>query len=98
ASNGSRVVVLPVGINEVLAAVPGASPSVAIIPLPAGATETLSGGMTPDGNTLWAGIAGTNTVDKIDLVSGADVRQVPTSFKKSNGSAAPPNIVAVRPK
>jgi DNA-binding beta-propeller fold protein YncE len=54
--------------------------------------------MTPDGNTVWVGVAGTNTVDKIDLVGGSDANQVSTSFKKSDGTAAPPNIVAVQPK
>jgi hypothetical protein len=54
--------------------------------------------MTPDGNTLWVGVAGTNTVDKIDLVGGTDAVQVSTSLKKSDSSAAPPNIVAVLPK
>lgn len=98
ATNGSRAVVLPVGNSNVLSAVPGASPSVAAIPLAGGGTQALSGGMTPDGNTVWVGVAGTNTVDKIDLVGGTDAAQVATSFKKSDSSAAPPDIVAVQPK
>ena len=98
ASNGSTIAVLPNGINKVLVAVPGASPSVASITLPAGATGPTSGGMTPDGNTVWVGVAGTNTVDKIDLTANSDTKQVSTSFKKSDGSAAPPDIVAIRPK
>lgn len=98
ATNGSRVVVLPVGNANVLSAVPGTTPSVAAIPLAGGGTQALSGGMTLDGNTVWVGVAGTNTVDKIDLVGGTDAAQVATSFKKSDGSAAPPDIVAVQPK
>lgn len=97
-SNGSHIAVLAVGNSNILTAVPGASPSVAAIPLASGGTEALSGGMTPDGNTLWVGVAGTNTVDKIDLVGGTDAVQVSTSLKKSDSSAAPPNIVAVLPK
>jgi len=98
ASNGSTIAVLPVGNPNVLAAVPGATPSVAAIPLAGGGTQALSGGMTPDGTAVWVGVAGTNTVDKIDLTSNSDTKQVTTSFKKSDGSAAPPDIVAIRPK
>jgi hypothetical protein len=98
ASDGSRIVVLAVGNSNVLAAVPGATPSVATIPLAGGGTQALSGGMTPDGNTAWVGVAGTNTVDKLDLTMNTDTKQVATSFKKSDGSAAPPDIVAIRPK
>lgn len=98
ASNGSRVAVLAVGNSNILTAVPGGSPSVATIALAGGGTEALSGGMTPDGNTVWVGVAGTNTVDKIDLVGGTDAQQVATSFKKSDGSAAPPDILALQPK
>lgn len=97
ASNGAHVAVLPVGINQVLTAVPG-TPGATNITLPAGATEPLSGGMTLDGNFLWAGIAGTNTVDKLDLTAGTDTVQVATSFKKADNSAAPPNLVVIRPK
>lgn len=98
ATNGSRIVVLPVGNPNVLSAVPGGSPSVAAIPLAGGGTQAFSGGMTPDGTTVWVGVAGTNNVDKIDLVGGTDSVQVATSFKKTDGSAAPPDIVAVQPK
>jgi hypothetical protein len=98
ASNGSHVAVFPVGLNKVLTAVPAPGGVVFAIPLPAGATEPLSGGMTPDGNTIWAGIGGTNSVDRINLNTGADDVQVPTSFKKSDGSAAPPNVVGLVPK
>jgi len=62
------------------------------------ATEALSAGMTLDGNFLWAGIAGTNTVDKLDLTAGTDTVQVATSFKKSDNTAAPPNLVVIKPK
>lgn len=95
-TNGTNVAVLPNAVNQVLMAAIGGGP--ASIPLPAGATEPLGGGMTPDGNTLWIGVAGSNTVDQIDLVGKADVKQVATTFKKSDSSAAPPDIVALLPK
>ena len=69
-----------------------------LIPLPAGATEPLSAGMTLDGTTLWVGVGGTNTIDQINLITGADVLQTPISFTKADGTAAPPNIVALRPQ
>lgn len=98
ASNGSHVVVLPTGINKVLSAVPVPGGALANITLPAGATEALSGAMPPDGNTVWVGTAGTNSVDRINLLTNADDFQLPMTFKKSDGSAAPPNLVAIRPK
>lgn len=97
-TTGSNVAVLPAGNSNVLLAVPGSSPSTSAIPLAAGATEAFSGGITPDGNTLWVGVGGKNTVDKIDLVGHSDSIQVATSFKKSDGSAAPPDLVVVGPK
>jgi len=96
ASNGSRVVVVPVGINKILTAVPGGA--VTVITLPAGGTEGLSGALTSDGNTLWVSVGGVNTLDKIDLTTGTDVLQIPNTFKKSDGTPAPPNIVTMRPK
>ncbi len=95
-TNGSHIVVLPTGISSVLAAIPGGGPG--IIPLPSAATEPLTGGLTPDGNTLWVGVAGANTVDRINLLTSKDEVQVPMTFKKSDGSAAPPDLVAVQPK
>lgn len=92
-SNASHAVVLPVGLNKVLAGVPFASP--AIIPLVAGATEAVSGDLTQDGNTLWAGVAGTNTVDRINLLGGTDEFQIQLNLNKTN---AVPDIIAVRPK
>jgi hypothetical protein len=97
ASDVVHIIALPVGIPKVLVAVPGtAGPS--NINLPAGATGPLTGALTPDGNTLWVGVAGTNTVDRINLVSGADEVQIPTSFLKSDGSTAPPDLVVIKPK
>jgi trimeric autotransporter adhesin len=95
-SDAVHIVVLPAGIPKVLVAVPGAGPS--SINLPAGATQPLTGSLTPDGNTLWVGVAGTNTMDRINLVSGADEVQIPTSFIKTDGSPAPPDLVVIRPK
>jgi len=94
-TNGSHIVVLPELMNKVLVAVPGSA--AASIGLPSGATEPLSGGMTLDGNTLWIGVNGTNTVDEINLTSNSDVLQIKTSFTKSDGTPAPPNIVGVKP-
>jgi trimeric autotransporter adhesin len=96
-TNGSHVAVFPVGVNKVLTAVPVPGGAVVAVPLPAGA-EALSGAMTPDGNIIWAGIGGTNSVDRINLGNGTDDIQVPTTFKKSDGSAAPPNVVGLKPK
>lgn len=95
-SNGVHAAVLPVGINKVFTVLGGNSAGSA--QLPAGATEAFSGGMTPDGNGIWIGVGGTNTVDFIDLRNNIDSIQVPTSFKKADGSPAPPNLVAIRPK
>jgi hypothetical protein len=99
-NGGSHIVVLPVGINKLLVAVPGSGAEA--IPLAgAAATEALSGGLTLDGNIAWVGVGGTNTVDEILLTnspSTADTLQISTSFKKSDGTTpAPPNVVAVKP-
>ncbi len=96
ASTGSHIAILPANINKVLTAVPGVGGGFAT--LPTGATQAFNGGMTPDGNTLWVGVGGTNTVDRINLQDNIDEVQVPTTFQKVDGSAAPPNIVAVQPK
>ncbi|HEY2169412.1 MAG TPA: hypothetical protein VGJ30_07280, partial [Candidatus Angelobacter sp.] len=95
-SAGTHIAVLPAGVNKVLTLLNGNSVGAAT--LPAGATEALSGGMTPDGATLWVGVAGTNTVDRINLNTNADEVQIPTAFKKADGSPAPPNLVVIRPK
>jgi hypothetical protein len=92
----AHIAVLPVGMSQVLVGIPGSGPGT--IPLAAGGAEALSGSMTLDGNTLWVGVAGSNNVDRIDLLGSADNLQIATSFKKSDGTAAPPNIVAVKPK
>ena len=97
---GSHIVVLPKGINKLLVATPGTANG-GTIPLASGATEALSGGMTTDGNIVWVGVAGTNNVDRVTLSTSADDFQLATSFKTDVGgtnSAAPPNIVAVKPK
>jgi hypothetical protein len=96
APSGTHIAVLPAGINKIFTILNGNNFGVA--QLPAGATEALSGGMTPDGTLIWVGVAGTNSVDRINLLNNIDDTQVPMSFKKSDGSAAPPNIVAIKPK
>ena len=95
-SAGTHIAVLPSGINKVLTLLN--ENTVGSVQLPAGATEALSGGMTPDGATLWVGVAGTNTVDRINLNTNADEVQIPMTFKKADGSPAPPNLVVIRPK
>lgn len=95
-SAGTHVAVLPAGINKVLTLLN--ENSVGAATLPAGATEALSGSMTPDGATLWVGVAGTNTVDRINLLDNIDEVQIPTTFVKADGSPAPPNLVVIRPK
>jgi hypothetical protein len=99
-SSAGHIVVLPAGKPQLLVTIPGGN--AALIPLTeAGATQALSGSMTLDGNTAWVGVDGSNTVDQIILTndpSKADALQIPTSFKKSDGSAAPPNLVGVKPK
>jgi hypothetical protein len=95
-SAGTHIAVLPAGINKVLTLLNGNT--VVAVPLPAGATEPLNGSLTPDGATLWVGVAGTNTVDRINLNTNADEVQIPTAFKKADGSPAPPNLVVIKPK
>jgi len=92
-SNGAHIVQLAAGQAQILVGVPGAGPGV--IPLAAGGTEAVSGDMTLDGNTLWVGVAGTNTVHRINLASSADEFQIQLNL---NGTNALPDILAVRPK
>lgn len=92
-TDGEHIAVLPEGINQIGLAVPGGAP--ALIPIAAGGTEALSGDLTLDGNTLWAGVAGTNTVHQISLTGGGDIFQIQLNL---NGASAPPDIIAVRPK
>ena len=99
-SVGSHIVVLPKGSSNLVVAVPGATNG-GIVTLASGATEALSGSLTLDGNVLWVGVAGTNNVDRINLTTSKDDLQIATPFKTDVGvtnSAAPPNIVAVKPK
>jgi hypothetical protein len=96
ASNGKHIAVLPKGLNRVLTVLNGQGAGVA--PLATGGTEPLTGGMTPDGNTLWIGVAGSNSVDRIDLLNNIDEFQLPMHFQKSDGSPAPPDLVALRPQ
>jgi hypothetical protein len=96
APGGSHFLELPAGLNKLLAS--NLAATATVISLPAAVTEPLGGGMLLDGNTAWIGMGGTNTVDQIDLNANVDNVQVATSFKKLDGSPAPPNIVAVLPK
>lgn len=92
-SNGSHIAVLPVGINQIGVAVPGAGPGV--VPIAASGTEAVSGALTQDGNTLWAGVAGTNTVHEISLAGAGDFFQVQLNLNNTN---AVPDLIAVRPR
>jgi hypothetical protein len=98
-SAGTHIAVLPAGLNKVLTVANTNNVfSAGAVPLPAGATEALNGSLTPDGATLWVGVAGTNTVDRINLNTNADEVQIPMTFKKADGSPAPPNLVVIKPK
>jgi hypothetical protein len=91
-----HIVVIPKGLNKLFITLPGVGTGPAT--LPAGATEALSGGITLDGNTAWVGVAGTNTLDRINLTNGADEVQLSlTALKKLDGTQAPPDVVGVRP-
>ena len=96
ASNGSHVLVLPHGQNAVFTS--DLSGALVTIPLPANATEALTGGIVPDGSVAWVAVAGANAVDLIDLNGHTVGVQIPMPFTKIDGSPAPPNVVAVRPK
>jgi trimeric autotransporter adhesin len=96
APDGIHAAVLPAGINKIFTVVNGTTAGTA--QLHAGATEALSGGMTPDGNGIWVGVAGTNSVDFINLRTNTDDIQVPVSFKHTDGSPAPAGLVAIKPK
>ncbi len=93
ASGAAHIVELAAGQPRVLVAIPGAGPGT--IPLAAGGTEAVSGDMTLDGNSLWVGVAGTNTVHHINLANATDDFQIQLNL---NGTNAVPDIVAVRPK
>jgi hypothetical protein len=95
-SAGTHIAVLPAGVNKVLTLLSGTT--VGSVQLPPGATEATNGSLTPDGATLWVGVAGTNTVDRINLNTNADEVQIPMTFVKADGSPAPPNLVVIRPK
>lgn len=96
APDGKHMAVLPAGINKVFTVLNGNN--LGFAQLPAGATGAASGGMTPDGNTIWVGVTGTNSVDRINLLNNLDEVQLPMTFKKLDGSPAPPNLVAIKPK
>jgi trimeric autotransporter adhesin len=96
ASNGVHIAVLPAGINKIFTVLNGNNFGVA--QLPAAATQPLTGGMTPDGNTIWIGVGGTNSVDRVNLLNNIDEFQLPMTFKKLDGSPAPPNLVVIKPK
>lgn len=97
ASNSSHVAVLPHGHGAVLTLVP--TQGIGVATLAGGAsTEPVAGGMTLDGSTLWVGVSGSNTVDRINILDNQDEIQIPMTFKKVDGSPAPPNLIAVQPK
>ncbi|HEX2327489.1 MAG TPA: hypothetical protein VHN74_02110 [Candidatus Angelobacter sp.] len=91
-SNGAHIAVLP-HQKRILVAIPGGGPGV--INLAGNGTEAFSGGLTLDGNTAWVGVAGSNDVHRINLLSSADDFQINPNV---NGNGAPPDLVAIRPK
>jgi hypothetical protein len=94
ASNGDHAVVLPAGVNKVLSAVPSVGPQSFTLAA-SGATEPLAGDLTQDGNTLWVGVAGSNTVDRVDLTGAGDNFQLQLNLNKTN---AKPDLIAIQPK
>jgi hypothetical protein len=96
-TDGHHAAVLPQGRGAILTWTLGTGIGIATLAGGA-ATEPHSGGMTPDGATLWVGVSGSNTVDRINLLDNQDEVQIPMSFVKVDGSPAPPNLVAVQPK
>jgi hypothetical protein len=96
ASDGVHAALLPAGTNKIFTVLNGNAAGVAT--LHAGATEPLSAGMTPDGNGIWVGVAGSNSVDFVNLRDNLDEIQVPMTFVKADGSPAPPNLVTIRPR
>jgi hypothetical protein len=63
----------------------------------AGGGTALSGGITPDGASVFVG-ASTNDVHRIDTANNTDAQQIAVGLKKADGTAAAPDLVAVRPK
>ena len=57
-----------------------------------------AGGVTGTVHEVGLFASSIDTLDKIDLTLGADVFQIANTFKKPDGSPAPPNIVALQPK
>ncbi len=89
------VFVLPAGSAQVVR-YKTADGSVLPIALAGACTEPTSGGLTLDSTKLYVGCAGSNDVHVIDVVGGTDTAQIATSFKKSDGSAAQPDLVTLR--
>jgi len=96
APDGVHAALLAAGTNKIFTVLNGNAAGAAT--LHAGATEPLSAGMTPDGNGIWVGVAGSNSVDFVNLRNNTDEIQVPMTFVKVDGSPAPPNLVTIRPK
>jgi hypothetical protein len=84
-SNGSALRVATAG-----------SSSVTPIALAGGGTA-LSGGVTPDSASIFVGTS-SNDVHRIDVATNADAQQIAVGLKKADGSAAAPDLVAVRTK
>jgi hypothetical protein len=67
------------------------------IALAGSATEATQGGLTLDGKNLYVGALGSNDLHRIDTRTNTDVQQISVDLKKPDGSAAAPDLVAVRP-
>jgi hypothetical protein len=94
APDNSKAFLLGSG-SKVYAAAAGSS-SATPIGLVGGGTA-LSGGVTPDGASVFVG-ASTNDVHRIDVAGNSDAQQIAVGLKKADGSAAAPDLLAVRTK
>jgi hypothetical protein len=52
----------------------------------------------PDGSQVYVGVAGSNDVHRIDVVSGTDAQQIAVNLVKPDNTAQAPDIVVVKPR
>ena len=94
--DSNYVFVLPTGIAK-LARYKTSDGSVTAVTLAGACTEPTRGDVTLDSATLYVGCAGSNDVHVINVASATDTAQIATSFQKSDGTPAAPDIIVVRP-
>jgi trimeric autotransporter adhesin len=68
------------------------------IALAGGGTSALSGGVLPDGSQVYVGVAGSNDVHRIDVVTGTDAQQIAVNLVKPDNTVQAPDIVVVKPR